>query len=186
MADEESRFEPGVVLRYNTRVWRCQIGRYTYLGHDCVFQHTTVGRFCSIGPYVLCGLGQHPVGSFAATSPTFYRNPAPCLTLVEEMRFHEEWAPVHVGNDVWIGARATILDGVKIGDGAVVAAGAVVTEDAPPYAIVGGVPARTIRYRFSEDVIGRLLSMAWWDRDLEWLRSHIDYFVDVDRFVSLP
>ena len=185
IADENCHFEEGVVLMVNARVARCRIGRYTYIGHDSRFGRCNVGRFCSVAPYVLCGLGRHPLESFVATSPTFYRNPAPCITLVEESRFLDEYVPIHIGNDVWIGTRAIITDGVEIGDGAAIAAGAVVTKDVPPYAIVGGVPAKIIRYRFSKDTIDKLLAMAWWDRDIEWLKSHIDCFSDIEKFVSL-
>jgi len=184
-ADESCSFEEGVVIRFNARVYRCKIGRYTYIGHDSTFQFSTVGRFCSVGPYVLCGLGQHPIESFASTCPTFYRNPAPCLTILEETTFPEEYTPVHIGNDVWIGARSIIVDGARIGDGAVVAAGAVVTKDVPPYAIVAGVPAKIIRYRFSEDTINKLLTIKWWDRDIEWLKSHIELFSDIKKFILL-
>lgn len=184
-ADEDCNFEEGVVIRFNARVYRCKIGRYTYIGHDSIFQYSTIGRFCSVAPYVFSGLGRHPVESFVATSPTFYRNPAPCLTLLDKTCFHEEYTPVHIGNDVWIGARAIITDGVSIGDGAVVAAGAVVTKDVPPYAIVAGVPAKTIRYRFSDDIINKLLTIEWWNRDIEWLKLHVDKFSDVEKFISL-
>jgi acetyltransferase-like isoleucine patch superfamily enzyme len=70
---------------------------------------------------------------------------------------------VIIGNDVWIGFGCTILSGVKIGDGAVVAARSVVTKDVPPYAIVGGVPAKVIKYRFNEDIIEKLLKLKWWN-----------------------
>ena len=185
VADEACTFEEGVVLKCNARVWRSRIGRYSYIGHDSEFQDCTIGRFCSVAPYVLCGLGQHPLDGFVAMSPTFYRNPAPCLTLVEKTRFLGEYAPIHIGSDVWIGTRAIIKDGVSIGHGAVVGAGAVVTKDVPPYAIVGGVPADMIRYRFSKEIIDRLLAMSWWDRDIDWIRSHIDSFGDIEKFVLL-
>ena len=71
----------------------------------------------------------------------------------------------HIGNDVWIGLNATILDGVTIGDGAIVAAGAVVTKDVPPYAVVAGVPAKIIKYRFTESQIDFLLKFRWWEKD---------------------
>lgn len=184
-ADDSCSFEESVVVRFNARVYKCKIGRYSYIGHDSVFQFSTVGRFCSVGPYVLCGLGRHPIETFASTCPIFYRNPAPCLTILEETTFDEEYIPVHIGNDVWIGARAIIVDGVRIGDGAVIAAGAVVTKDVPPYAIVAGVPAKIIRYRFAEDIIDKLLTIKWWDKDIEWLKSHIELFADIKKFVLL-
>lgn len=76
-----------------------------------------------------------------------------------------------IGHDVWIGARAVVMDGVRIGDGAVIAAGSVITKDVPPYAIVGGVPAKIIRHRFGEELIQQLLIAPWWDDDLATLRS---------------
>ena len=91
--------------------------------------------------------------------------------------------PVRIGNDVWIGQRATILPSVTIGDGAVIAAGAVVTADVAPYAIVGGVPARTIRSRFDDRVVAQLLDMAWWDWPDHLIDERIDEFYAVEAFV---
>jgi virginiamycin A acetyltransferase len=80
-----------------------------------------------------------------------------------------------IGNDVWIGYRATIMPGVKIGDGAIIAANATITRDVPPYAIVGGNPAQLIRKRFSDPEIEALLEFKWWDKDIEWITEHVQW-----------
>ena len=89
------------------------------------------------------------------------------------------------GNDVWIGSRATILGGVTIGHGAIIAAGAVVTKDVPPYAIVGGVPAKVIKYRFNEQQIEKLLSNPWWDKPIRWIKEHSQEFKDIEVYCNI-
>jgi serine acetyltransferase len=98
----------------------------------------------------------------------------------------DEKKPIHIGHDVWIGARVFIRDGVKIGNGAVVAAGSVVVKDVPDYAIVGGVPAKIIRYRFSEEMIAELLNLKWWEWPEEKLRKAQPYIAqkDVRKFID--
>jgi virginiamycin A acetyltransferase len=89
-----------------------------------------------------------------------------------------------LGSDVWIGWGVTVLSGVRVGNGAIIAARAVVTKDVPPYAIVGGVPARVIRYRFTDAQIAFLQRSAWWNRDDAWLERHADAFADIEQFMK--
>lgn len=90
-------------------------------------------------------------------------------------------APVTIGNDCWIGQRAILIGGITIGDGAVVMAGAVVTKDVPPYAMVGGVPAKIIKYRYDEETIDFLLKAQWWNRPIEWLKENHALLCDIER-----
>ncbi len=85
---------------------------------------------------------------------------------------------ITIGNDVWIGTQCTILTGVTIGDGAIVAANSVVTSDVPPYAIVGGTPARVLKYRFSQELIDKMLLLKWWDWDIKKIERNKEFFYD--------
>src|SRR5688572_19360014 len=117
---------------YNT-----QIGSYTYLSGFNLVVNSKIGKFCSIGMFVSICPGKHPTNTFVSTSPVFYSLNKP--TFSEKQAFDES-GEVEIGNDVWIGSNSIILDGVKIGHGAIVAAGSVVNKDVEPYSIVGGVP----------------------------------------------
>lgn len=184
-ADAGCAFGGGVSLAAGTRLHRTRIGRYSYVARDALVANARIGAFCSIGPEVLIGLGRHPARCFVSTHPAFYvPQNASTLSLVAESRFPETATTV-VGNDVWLGARAMLMDGVRVGDGAIVGAGAVVTRDVPPYVIVGGAPARPIGRRFDDDIIRFLLELRWWDRDLDWIRTHAALFDDVDRLRSV-
>jgi acetyltransferase-like isoleucine patch superfamily enzyme len=140
---------------------------YTYVGSRCIIQNTSIGRYCSIANDVLIGLGQHPIDYFT-TSPMFYRtiNPLKVSIVKKELEF-EEHKKIIIGNDVWIGARAIIQDGVQIGNGAIIASNAVVTRDVPPYAIVGGSPAKLIRYRIDQQRRTELETLNWWEWEVE-------------------
>ncbi len=142
------------------------IGRFSFIRGGRL--NGTIGAFCSIAPGVSIGDGNHPT-SWLSTHPFQYGHSGfefchELVNPVEPIRLPASIArraPV-IGNDVWIGTNAVILRGVVIGDGAIVAAGAVVTKDVSPYTIVGGVPAKVIRQRFSDQLVDRLLRLEWW------------------------
>ena len=106
-------------------------------------------------------------------------------TFAQKQIFEEIKSPISIGNDCWIGQRVFIVGGVRINDGAVVYTGAVVTKDVPPYAIVGGVPAKILGYRYSDEIINKLLGFKWWDKPIVWLKENYEYFSNLDEFLSL-
>lgn len=147
----------------NCLVLNTTIANYTYVGKRSMIQNTTIGSYCSIANDVCIGLGKHPL-DFFSTSPIFYRTSNPLRKcIIKENKDFVEYESIVLGNDVWIGARAIVMDGVKIGHGAVVAANSVVTKDVPPYAIVGGVPAKIIKYRFTPEKVEKMLQIEWWN-----------------------
>lgn len=174
--DRYTKFSEYNALHQNAIVSRTTLGRFTYITGASV-SNAIIGQFCSIGPGTkIGGLGTHPV-KWATTHPAFYSTRKQAgVSFVKTDQFQENVGPVKIGNDVWIGANVLIIDGIKVGDGAIIAAGAVVNRDVDPYAIVGGVPARIIRYRFSPAVIKRFLELKWWDWPEDELRRRAAQF----------
>ena len=158
---------------------------FSYVAQNSRLTNVGVGKFSSIGPDVLMGLGIHPSGVFVSTHPVFFspnNHSGICFTKTSQL---EEYKMINVGNDVWIGARAIVLDGVTIGDGAIVGAGAVVTKDVPAYAVVGGVPARVLKYRFEQEEIEYLLQSKWWNLDIAWLSTNAEKLNDIKELSKL-
>lgn len=160
------------------------IGDFSYVATNTIINQASIGKFCSIGPNCLIGPGRHPASMFVSTHPSFYSTFRQCgYSFVNENKF-KEYLPVTIGHDVWIGANCIIMDGVKIGNGCIVGANSVVTKDIPDYAIVGGVPAKIIRYRFNQDIISKITKIQWWDWSLDKIRRESPLFDDIEKFLK--
>lgn len=155
----------------------------TYISSDCEII-ANIGRFCAIAPEVVTPLGIHPIHApYVSVHPMFFSLRRQNGTTWANKQCFNEWTTaVEIGNDCWIGQRAVICGGIKINDGAIVYAGAVVTKDVPPYAIVGGVPAKILGYRYDSETIEFMLIHKWWDKSLDWIKTHWEEFNNIDKF----
>ena len=159
-----------------------RLGKYSYIGDDCRI-NANIGRFCSISSNVKTIEGRHPI-KFISTSPVFYSKEKQCgYSFVEKKYFEEiQYANVEekkaciIGNDVWIGENVLIKSGVTVGNGAIIAMGAVVVHNVEPYSIVGGIPARIIKRRFSKEKIKELEELQWWNKSEDTIKKYIDLF----------
>ncbi|WP_159964718.1 CatB-related O-acetyltransferase [Profundibacterium mesophilum] len=164
-------FEEGTMLRSpmiaGARAARCLIGAHSYMNDGGYFRGgTIIGRYCSIGRRVTIGAGMHGM-SGVSTSPAFRGGPSRPYTSSEREALGIAPRPSEqftvIGSDVWIGDGVVILPGIRIGVGAVLAANAVVIGDVAPYSVMGGVPARVLKRRFSEPVREGLEASRWWE-----------------------
>ena len=152
-----------------------KIGEYSY--GSCFMPQriprgTEIGRYCSFAEGVIVFNGNHPLER-KSTHPFFYN---PVFKYVDKDMVPR--TKIKIGNDVWVACNALIMPSVtKIGDGAVVGAGSVVTKDVPPFAVVAGNPAKIIKYRFSEEKIQQILKSPWWDKGIEELKAELPGFL---------
>lgn len=152
------------------------IDAFSYVGPNSTLINSRVGKFCSISKNVSIGAYLHPT-DFLSTNPIFYRKyNGTGTTWVQGNFFNDESPITTIGHDVWIGMNVTIMGGINVGDGAIIAAHAVVTKDVPPYAIVAGVPAKVVKFRFESDAIEKLSAIKWWDFPILKLKCSTDFF----------
>jgi chloramphenicol O-acetyltransferase type B len=168
--DASLMLEEGVSIAPACMAFRTlRVGARSYIrGESELLNISVIGRFCSIGNGVILGQEKqgHPL-NWVSTHPFQFTN--------TDLHYDGQVAPAEIGHDVWIGREAMVMEGVKVGTGAVIATRAVVTRDVPPYAVVAGIPARIVRYRHTPEVIAQLLACAWWEMPVALLlRTEID------------
>lgn len=169
-------------VKSGSRVYDCTMGRCSYIGRHCFVNNTGIGSFCSIADSAVVGMASHPT-DWVSTSPAFGKGQNPFRSHYAELPYKSvPWTKI--GHDVWIGTNACIKAGVTVGNGAIIGAGAVVTGNVAPYAIVAGVPAREIRKRFDGKTIAALEALQWWNLPDDKLRSIGSLADSPERFIE--
>lgn len=173
---------PSSKVEAGSNIIKTQFGRHSYCGYNCEISNTQIGSFCSIANNVVIGGGTHPL-EWVSMSPVFFEG-RDSVTAKFSIHKRPPNKMTVIGNDVWIGERALVKQGVCIGTGAVIGMGSVVTKDVQPYAVVAGCPAKEIKKRFDDRTIERLLQSEWWNFDEQRLLQFACYFTDPEEFLK--
>lgn len=183
---KNTEFGDFVEIGVDNFIENSKIGDFSYTGQFCFIQNANIEKYSNIAACVRIGATNHPM-----ERPTLHHfTYRPVMFGFDESDDSEffkdrESHVANIGNDTWIGHGSIILPGVKVGDGAVVGAGSVVTKDVSPYAIVAGNPAKLIRYRFSEEVIEKMLKIKWWDFSTEYIKENYkDFRLNINDFIK--
>ena len=177
-----SKIDKSSKINYGSNVVNSSVGRYTYCGYDCWIIESDIGAFCSISNNVRIGGPAHPI-KWVSSSPVFCKGKNILNKNFAEHSF-TPFTRTSIGNDVWIGECTMIKAGVKIGNGAVIGMGSVVTKDIGDYEIWAGNPARFIRKRFDDDIIRGLIKSKWWDKPDSWLEKYMTHIPSPENFIK--
>lgn len=178
------------IIRIGVNILNSHVGFATYIGENSYIPESYIGKFCSIARNISIVQGNHPSRDWLSTHPSFFSTGGQSGAvyvndnLFDELLYADSIKKFYVivENDVWIGSNCLIMAGTRVHNGAIIAAGSVVTKDVPPYAIVAGVPARVVRYRFEPDTIEWLLKFKWWDKDEKWIQENAVSFKSIKDF----
>lgn len=179
---KNSKIDKKAKLFGSVSVVNSEIGRYTYIKSGSSLVNTKVGSFCSIASGCSVGGASHPT-NWMSTSPVFHSGRNVFLKNFSSHPFNP-YKQTIIGNDVWIGLRVIVKAGVKIGDGAVIGMGSIVTKDIPPYEIWAGNPAKKIKDRFDDDTKEKLLRLKWWELDEKALKDLAKNANDVSKLLK--
>lgn len=183
--DRKTVLGNNVSVGRGSKLINCNVGIGTDIDNGSRFDNCKIGKYCAIGDDCYNIIGHHPTSRYVALNSKFYKPRKGGYTdkrlYTDEYKYADKSKEYNniIGNDVYITNNVIILEGVNIGDGVVITPGSVVTKNIPPYAIVRGNPAQIVTYRFSEQDIKFLMELKWWDKDEQWIRSHIELFSDV-------
>lgn len=179
--DKNTLLEDYCGLAHHASVINSNIGKYTSVGRYSKIRNSVIGRFCSISWDTTIGANSHPIHKLTTHSFPYNKQFGIAEAVVKDKK--EE--TVCIGNDVWIGANSVILSGIHIGDGAIIGAGAVVTKDVPPYAVVGGVPAKVIKFRFDKEKQEILTKLKWWNWNPEKIKANLILFQEENNWADI-
>lgn len=183
--DQYGKFKEG--YRYiSEKLFGFTVGKYS-TGYEQFWHQTpllnSIGAFCNISADNVTIAGNHPITTVSTNTFT-YSKKVGFIDADKQITHLANVEKITIGNDVWIGANVILLPGITIGDGAVIAAGAVVSKDVAPYSVVGGVPAKLIKYRFESKTICGLLSSKWWEWEDDKIKQFIPYMESPKEFLS--
>ena len=173
--DDVSEVSPKAKVYGKTQIYQSQIDDYSYVASGTQVICTKIGKFCSIacGARFLFNSANHSMTSLSTYPfPIFFEEWG--LNIKHVANAWDNKGDIIIGNDVWIGYEAVIMAGVTIGDGAIIGTRAVVTKDVAPYTMVGGIPAKPIRKRFSDDIISALIKEQWWNWPEEVIAKNLE------------